>query len=543
MTNPLLHSFPANALVATLHLAALAIPLLVIRNSKPLTDRKAMALIFLNVFLWRIPYIFDNAPFDPDEDIILTFGLNLLRNPVIFDTIEPGSIGIVHSYIAMLVEWYRPVAAYAYCVLHLLSAAFTALVLSFLYLAAKNLLSRQAALAGTAVGLLCLAFTSSYDFTHFNNEIDSLVLLAAAIYLLARLSISARQGRLLLALFGLTLGIVPYARLQGIPIALVLAAWGFLLVYKGKLGARHKSAMILVMSGLAPTLFLLGVLAFNNLLAEFFFYYIKTNLAHSYEVSIIELNYLFITEMPWQFQSSIVLIAVMFAASFRSVTKNYIFYPVITLFISSYYSIIRPGSFYPHYYSYLTLFVLLGTSLGYHCLSNEKKRDFFIRSIFVICFASLILAQEETTKQISEAKSQTIQQSPAAKAILNLIRSPEDRLAVYGWYPVLNVETGLASATKDNHNFNMFYNRYRDEFEKLYVADLRKFKPFVFVDSKIMWCGPFIPFQEKPLLSSYIQDNYMFYKSAPGSSYYKNDLVDIYISKERLLTINAKTSR
>ncbi len=539
MTMSFLQSFSANMVVAVLPVLAFVISVFISRSGRPLSDRMVAALIFINVCLCRIPYIFNNVPLDPDEDIILTYGLNLLREPVIFDSIEPGTIGIIHSYVAMLVEWLRPVADYAYCALHLLSALLHSLSLLLLYLSLKRFFSYPAAIAGTAIGLLGLAFNTSFDFGHFNNEIESVVLLAWAVYLLSKLAGNPERRLADLAQLGLALGCVPYARLQGVPIAFTLAVWGFFLIYRGGGGRRRKwlMAITLILFGLAPTAVFLSVLGYNNLLTDFYFYYVKVNLVHGYKLSIFEQLSLFISEMPIQFQCAAGIIILLFTFSFRNITRHHLFPAIIFILISTYYSIIKSGSFFPHYYSYMVLFMTLGAGLGYSCLDTDRNKKLFQSIILLSCFISLTFSIKERMNQLSEVKFQEIQQGQAAQVILGFAQSVDDRLAVYGWYPILNIETGLASPTKDNHNFHMFFHPYRDEFERLYVADLKRFRPFVFVDSKIMWCGPFIPFQEKPLLAKYIQENYLFYRTVPASAYYDREPVDIYVSKERLLNL------
>ncbi|MBU0480963.1 MAG: hypothetical protein KKG47_07665 [Proteobacteria bacterium] len=533
-----LQGFPISALTTGGTLAVFIFSLFLARSGRFTSPWVSALLITLQLLLFRLPFILTNAPLSEDEDVILTFGLNLLRNPVIFDTVEPTSQGLIHAYIAMFVEWFSPVAAYAYSYLHLLSALGCSLCLMLLFLAMKRLFSLPAALAGISLGLLSLVFTDDTDFAHYHNEIESLILLSWAIYLLARISPKTSPPLSSIIIMGVVLGLVPYAKLQGVPLALVLALWALWLIIVGRGEKRRKlmEAGLLALSGLTPTFIIVAVLFKFNLLSDAFFYYIRANWAYGYQFGFLAQVREFLSNMPMQIQISLVIVLAALTVSYKRIRRLPILYLNLMLFLAGWYAISRPGLFFHHYYSYMLPFIVGGGALGYYYLDLDLKRKLFQLAVTSSCLFAMIFSGYDIDQQLHWGWLKKIEQSEAARVISQFASSPDDWLAVWGWYSVLNVETGLPSATRENHSLSLHspLSPYRDQFEKKYVDDLRRFRPIIFVDSKVMNCGPFVPFQYMPLLNRYIEDNYVFFRTVPGSAYWDLEPVDIYIRKDRV---------
>ena len=77
---------------------------------------------------------------------------------------------------------------------------------------------------------------------------------------------------------GFMLGLVPYAKLQGAPMALFIGLVACMIVYKT---SSIKSLGLLIISGLAPTILVLLTAYFNGGLSEFWLSYLKNNLFYT----------------------------------------------------------------------------------------------------------------------------------------------------------------------------------------------------------------------------------------------------------------------
>ncbi len=148
---------------------------------------------------------------------------------------------------------------------------------SFVFLAVRRLAGDCVAIVAVSPVVLFLSRTSGGDFVHYSSEQLTMLLLAAAFYLFVR-SFAADRLALLIAA-GLVLGLVPYAKLQGAPVAaaaglLVLARAIEIRARAGGVGKAARAAAAVIVAALLPTVVLLTPLVlaggFNDFLMSYF---------------------------------------------------------------------------------------------------------------------------------------------------------------------------------------------------------------------------------------------------------------------------------
>jgi hypothetical protein len=128
---------------------------------------------------------------------------------------------------------------------HLTACILLFLVCLFVYLSVKRLCGKTFGVLLVLPLVLFYAFTGDRDFLHQSSELLPIALLAAANYLTILISMDrARSHRfyyIRFALLGLILGAVPFAKIQGAPIAACIALYAFILVLTGPNGRWRNS--------------------------------------------------------------------------------------------------------------------------------------------------------------------------------------------------------------------------------------------------------------------------------------------------------------
>lgn len=110
-----------------------------------------------------------------------------------------------------------------------------------------------------------LGLTQNQDFLNYNSELLSIVLLSGCLYGIALLLALKNPSILKVALIGLGLGLVPFAKLQAMPIALVtggVVLHHILIRLKLSLLLKLKTIFTLIVSFRLFTIFFVGWLFF-----------------------------------------------------------------------------------------------------------------------------------------------------------------------------------------------------------------------------------------------------------------------------------------
>jgi len=503
------------------------------KSSKYLQDGLVLASVFAISILHRLPYVLMNAPLSHDEDILLTFGINLKFNHMIFDTIEPTTQGIIHAYVPMFIELSSQIHKYAYSSLHLLSVLIHVICIFVMYKAIKNMFSFESAIFATYLGMLFFIFNKLQDFIHYHNEIESILLLALTIYLSSLISMRSDRYKMAVCTNGLLLGMTPYSKLQAIPIAIVFFTWCIYLICKNYINKITILTMYTTCC-LLPTIILLILLNTRNLLDDFIFYYVKSNMYYHNNTSLPDNILSMLSSTPINVACSMFIAACLIIYSFNKLSNKQFNYLLIAILTSSLYSIARTGHSFPHYFSYLFIFVTLAGSYCFSTFKTDKQKLTCTIVVNLTCILLSLNSFEHRKERLTGDYFSPIRQSAASKAILGLSLTSGESLVVWGWYPILNIETGLPSGTKENHSYYSSHSLLKNDFENRYVKDMIKNQPLFFVDSKVMMLDEYVPFESKKEISKYINDNYVFYRTLSGSDYYDNNMVDIYINKNRI---------
>ena len=188
-------------------------------------DILAPAILVILVSILRLPFLLWPHEMNPDESQMLSQAMKYLVDPVPWRGVDGTSGGPLNSYlISIFLLWgVKP----GYIFVHLLADVLVCLQLVVAYRTLLRIVSIAGAMWGVLPMMLCLGFTSNFDFLHYSSELLPALFLAVGFHLFAVLVRSGREGsasRFPIRLFfcGLALGMVPWCKLQALPVAGVL---------------------------------------------------------------------------------------------------------------------------------------------------------------------------------------------------------------------------------------------------------------------------------------------------------------------------------
>ncbi len=186
-------------------------------------------LIFLTLFAFRWVFFFYPRYFNPDEAAFVMGALTLEHDPVFWRSIALGTSGPLNGYILLLPKLLG--ADINYTSVRIVGLLLAGGSIVFLYLIGKNLLHSKLARLIVLGPVAFFALTVELDFVHFSSEHVPLFLLSAACYFISAILCRDRPAGRDVYLAGLMLGSVPFAKLQGVPPAglMAIVAYVFLL--------------------------------------------------------------------------------------------------------------------------------------------------------------------------------------------------------------------------------------------------------------------------------------------------------------------------
>lgn len=502
------------------------------------------------LFLLRLPSIVFDNEINPDESQMITQALTLRQDPVYFRSVDGTTGGPLDSYFLILPS-----------LLGLPFDFITAHLTAFLLIAVSLwLLTRTARLwygeTAVTVALIPLVFvlglTPVGDFLHYSSELVPILLLSLSYYLYATLLAQKKPSTFRIWLIGLLLGMVPFGKLQAVPLAAVVGLFvGLLILFRPTLTILAKLGRLTALGAgavLFPLLFV-GFMWISGVYEDFVTFYIIGNLKYASNTNQLET----ILQLPVYFYNSgplcwfIVLalltwlvgslLALRHSVQFTQVSLSQTSF-VVLLLLATLFSITRTGSGYLHYLFLLTGPLLLGMAYGWAQIQPFVRNGYWpgmVASVIILFgFGAQIVTTYKNKQPINPYPSiwqngWVIQQSPVAKEVRKYAQ-PGEKLVVWGWRCDYYVQAQMPQGVAENHTIrSAFEHPLRDTYQQRYVRDFIRSTPPVFVDA----VGRFNLWMTdratqgheliKPL-GDYVRDNYTYVGLVDDSRIYvRND--------------------
>jgi hypothetical protein len=368
------------------------------------------------------------------------------------------------------------------------------------YLSIRTFSDKVVARAVVLPAVFSIAAFLPGDFVGYNGEQLPILLLAIAAFLLCKISESARsRSRAMASILGLVLGILPYSKLQAIPMGFLFGLLGIWILRRNR--AVVDLLIVTAISGGAPLVWL----ATNHQLRDFWVSYILENLQYASSHSalpVIKRFYAFplvwftIKDARALVVCSLFSIALLGTVSLwrsRALLTHYnnvLAGSILYLAVAGY-CVAQPGTFFEHYYLFmlhpLLLVVAAFLQTSIHGLTIRSQR----------LWAGLWMSVTLTGVFVSQAGLSDDQGSgyrwpglrrPEAHSVAKVIMQHADgqsRLAIWGWACHLHVQTGIPQATLEGHSFRqIMQGPYQDYFLARFLRQLELHKEkLLFVDA------------------------------------------------------------
>ena len=484
------------------------------------------ALVGLLTFK-RVVVLFVNRELNPDESQLLSQAITLRYHPVYWQFADGATMGPLSSYYVSIPAYFG--IPLQYIVIRWLAFFCTLVSVVTGYFTLENFFGPRAARLALLPGVAFLAFTTHLDFLHATNEQLSLALIGVAIWQYSRIwkQRSFNSARDLFVLSFIS-SLVPFAKLQGTPTALILVIAAFVSLirqYSALTPQVFWRALIGLLAGglVFPILVVLLTLYFG-VFADFIQFYIKGNFAYSAGASF----WVFLGHFPAFvgrtsdflvfLVPTVVLIIGWILLSRKGKSDVLLF--TIALLTASGYAVIKPGNEFTHYLLYLIIPV---------CLLNAWLIDTLRAPAYTIFWVVLIIASvgiHEVMQADARAKDpsngyRTVPfalrhsyVSPTSLEVLKLARRGED-LVVWGWAPNYNVETQMPQGVCDNHTIRCVMGNDQPIHRARYIRNIRTSRPPVFLDAvgpRSTWLNDRAKYGYEvfPELKNFIDKNYRF---------------------------------
>ncbi|MCE7067612.1 hypothetical protein [Dyadobacter sp. CY326] len=450
-----------------------------------------LSAIILLIFM-RLPVIVFNRELNPDESQMLSHAITLFQDPVYWRSVDGTTIGPLDNYLLVIPKLLGFQIDYTSGRIMGLLCAGGAML--FLFLSLKNWFGTSIARKILLAPLLFLAFTQEVDFVHYSSEQLPVFLLSLSIWLLSRASIdSGKLGRNLYFL-GLTAGAIPFAKLQAVPQALVLAASALWIGYQWFRAKKEvRPIILLLLGGLTfPFAVLIWTLAFN-VFTDLIDFYLLGNAIYAGGKGILDIpaQFIKIVRLTPDFQIFTLALIVPIIAGFAQVIRNVgvrkadLILPltIIALLIASIFAVTKSGNDFIHY---LNFCIIPWTLLAAYGLSRIEKWSVVFPAILLLWFVgndAYYFVKERKLNAFVSVEARTLAQSPVVKALKKYSKAG-DFMVVWGWQCVYYVEAQLAQGTAENHSErSIFQHAMRERYKSRYLSDMKRTKPAIVLDA------------------------------------------------------------
>lgn len=461
-------------------------------------------ILCVGVFVLRIPNLILPEIY-PDETQWIAASITYHHGAVFWKSIS-GATGGPLIYALPTMMW--PIGL-NYTSIRLFGLLFC--VLPSIYLVWKTL----QLLFGERPARLCLTilfiFFASMNilcFVDYNSEHIAILFTTIATYLLfSFIKVDTHAFRKLI-FFGITLGLVPYAKLQAVPIGFCIGALGiFEILHLQNRSYKKKAALLFTLfsSALLPSVFFALYLTAHNCWGDFLDDYIMTNFryaAHGIPGFVNPLHGLnklailprMIQKEPFLLffvgaQLLVTLVVIIEGFKWKrlgAVLFDRILWWCLLITLSAYISIVAHGNTYLHYsYFFVLPFALLTGSIVGKVMEGYTMnwRAISSKALFIIISLYIFPVLRHSIWAVDFVSEKTgYPLSAVSKAILKYSHRDE-QMSIWGIAMHYYVETGLLQGNKYGSALYAILDAQDDQpaYEE-YVEEIKVNKPVVFLD-------------------------------------------------------------
>lgn len=481
-----------------------------------------------------------------DEDHFIAAAMKLFKDAAFWRSVDTGSSGPLNIIPLTIPKLLNIRIDYASA--RVIGLFLVILSVIFFYYSLKYLYDNRVARIATIPVVLFFSLALHSNFVHYSSEHFPIAILSTALWITCYVYTREFSDRIVF-IFGAVIGMMPYAKMQGLPVALAITLIFAHILWTRKESLRQflKSLAILALGLLlfsAINLFFLilfstfGDFWRSYILQNFLFYANLSNLTFGEKFSqFISMASSKRLNSSSLFQvTSIFLIAATILFFRESILRRKLFFTNTFIFffyslfilVVSLYVVVRPGNPFPHYLLFLVFpcGFLIGVIIGEIFKLSEnnafyKQIQFFILLLMIAAsfLQSYTFIRSEHPYLSQRQKYLQDYQTPLVQTILQYA-SPTDSMAVWGKRYDLYIETGLYQGVRGSAMERALFNN-PDEvyYLKVFADDLLKSQSKVFVDA-MAGEKKIYRYDAYPEIDTVIENNYRMVDEIEGIRIY-----------------------
>jgi hypothetical protein len=446
-------------------------------------NKKVGEIIFIGTgilifFIYR-GLSFYRDQLNPDEGMLLTAALGVASDGKLWVSADTTTLGPVCYFLIVLVSKVVRFLGFGGDITYFLGRFTSTMLVAgtffFLYKTSIKNISLRLSRMVLLFFVCFFSFGSNFDLHAYNTEFVFCFIFSVCLFLFYKIKETARYGHLILA--GVLCGLLPYVKLQTIPMMAAYIVW---VLYEmwciSKTPDIARPAMLAVkrcavfISGvLIPTLTLVAYCStYESGLSNAWFFYVENASAHvkpMFSLSFLGQVYQTLTGfigLPWYNLLFVpILLSIVLLLFVRPrLTADWVFSGLILL--ATLFAMLRTGSFFYHYMVFLavpSMFFLITTlRLVSSVMSpkQSKKNDRFTKknilltvmlAVWVVLFHGFF---SNIRNQIKNNKQEIIGKNQLMSHVSQFIvqqTGRDDCIVVWGWDFRLYVYTNRRSAT------------------------------------------------------------------------------------------------
>lgn len=454
-------------------------------------------VIGLTLLAWRWPWLLAATEFNPDESQIIAGAMALARDPVFWRSVDGTTSGPLNYYPLVPIAWLG-------LPLDFFTGRLAALAMVgggciALYRALAREADEPLARLGVIPVVLFFATTIDPDFVHYSSEHVSLLLAPVSLWLIARHRTTAGGGAWNLRFAAVAAGAIPWAKLQGVPLALLLLLWIAWLAWSSARGlsARLAAFAAVTLAGLLPSLILAAVAASGGVFDILLHRYVFQNATYVDVATEYPLALPGLLRRAAEFGQFIALgatalvlcvLAASALAARRRRPTGLLGIAVIWV-AAALFAIAVPRREFLHYLllAVMPLGLLGALSLAelWRILGAGGRRT--VLALFLIGGVATPLAwraRQGPPFIIGDLLDHWRRPCHGDGAVLRALRQPGDELAIWGWSARTYIEARMPQATRDTHTFWATSEEPgHDPHRQVFLADFRARRPAFFLDA------------------------------------------------------------
>lgn len=493
----------------------------------------------------RILILFFNHEMNADESQLLSQSITLAKHQVYWKSVDGATMGPLSSYYASLPAYF----GFALDFMSIRWTGFFCLLITVLstYGAIANFFSAQTARIATFPMVAFLAFALHYDFLHATNEQLSLALLGLSYWQYSRIwkleRFTSRRELLLLAFL---CSLIPFAKLQGTPPALVIILAALIGLFQNRFALStadfRKTLLIFILGGISFPLLVIALTYIFGVFDDFIYFYFLGNLTYSAGGSFAYYVSLFpaYVHRATDFEYYLALVGIAVIGGIFVPTTRYSNRSLLLFFtgaiLASLYAIIKPGNEFIHYLLYL----LTPCSLLMAWVMDRWPSPGYAAIFTGLVVLSIAYKNTQAPTSMSRM-NQVFNYAPFGHVQMNISEPSQvaltyaragEYLVVWGWAPRFNVETQMPMGVCDNHTIRCVLGdaAHQAKHRERYLRNITRTVPPVFFDAvgkNSTWLTDAnrYGYQAFPELKAFIDKYYTLAKTV--------DDVRIFIRKDR----------